>query len=217
MTITPGKSRSVDLSPDAALSDWAALLNARASAARGFEHLDQLVALAHRPSVGIGRVHPAPGRSSMTTTWSENSGRSSSRATRPTVWPSSSTSRTAPALNSSVNRRRGRLGFAVFAIVDIVSAFQNVSTEADQAHTDYSDSCDGFKTTLAHAGPQGHRSLERRPTSCRDARPRSAVRTVRRRRPSSGCRGVCRVSRHGKGEPAVVTHAAGSHTQALLP
>ena len=60
--------------------------------------------------------------------------RSSSRATRPTVWPSSSTSRTAPALNSSSNCRRGRRDFVVLSIVDIVSAFRNVSTKPDQAH-----------------------------------------------------------------------------------
>jgi len=50
------------------------------------------------------------------------------------VLPSSSTSRTAPALNSSVNRRRGRLDFVECAIVDIVSAFWKVSTRSDQAH-----------------------------------------------------------------------------------
>ena len=59
--------------------------------------------------------------------------RSSSRATWPAVLPSSSTSRTAPARNSSVNRRRCRLGFVLLAIVDIVSAFRNVSTRSDQA------------------------------------------------------------------------------------
>ena len=50
----------------------------------------------------------------------------------PTVLPSSSTNRTAPALNSSVNCRRARRGLTVAAMVDIVSAFRNVSTSSDQ-------------------------------------------------------------------------------------
>ena len=61
--------------------------------------------------------------------------RSSSRATRPTLWPVSSTSQTAPALNSSSNSRRGRRGCFVFANVDIVSVFQKVSTKLDQAQS----------------------------------------------------------------------------------
>ena len=59
--------------------------------------------------------------------------RSSSRATWPAVLPSSSTNRTAPVLNSSVNRRRCRRGFVLLAIVDIVPAFRKVSTKPDQA------------------------------------------------------------------------------------
>ena len=41
---------------------------------------------------------------------------------------------TLTALNSSSNSRRGRRGCVVFAIVDIVSTFQKVSTKLDQAH-----------------------------------------------------------------------------------
>ena len=51
----------------------------------------------------------------------------------PTVFPSSTTSRTAPVLNASLNRRRDRRSVPVLAIVDIVSAFQKVSTKPDQA------------------------------------------------------------------------------------
>src|SRR5256712_12565241 len=60
--------------------------------------------------------------------------RSSSRATAPMVFPSSRTSRTAPALNSDVNRRRDRLLPAPVRMVDILSAFQIVSTESGEAH-----------------------------------------------------------------------------------
>ena len=60
--------------------------------------------------------------------------RSRSRATAPTVLPSSSTRRTTPALNSSVNWRRARRVFGVSAIaVDIVSPVGKVSTESDHA------------------------------------------------------------------------------------
>ena len=48
--------------------------------------------------------------------------------------PSSRTSRTAFALNSSVKLRRDRFRF-VSGIVDIVSAFRKVSTKPDQAQT----------------------------------------------------------------------------------
>ena len=59
--------------------------------------------------------------------------RSSSRATAVTLLPSSSTRRTACCLNSSVNRRRGRR-LRLSVIVDIVSAFQKMSTKPDQVH-----------------------------------------------------------------------------------
>ena len=59
--------------------------------------------------------------------------RSNSRATAPTVLPSSRTSRTAPILNSSLNCRRARLPAFVDPILDIVAAFRNVSTKPDQA------------------------------------------------------------------------------------
>src|ERR1700736_1030932 len=62
----------------------------------------------------------------------DDSVKSRSRAAAPTVFPSSSTSRTAPALNSSLKLRRVRLG-CLSAIVDIVSAFRKVSTKPDQA------------------------------------------------------------------------------------
>ena len=58
--------------------------------------------------------------------------RSRSRATCPTLRSSSSTSRTAPALNSSSNCRRGRRFLVGCTIGDIVSAFRNVSTKPDQ-------------------------------------------------------------------------------------
>src|SRR5882762_3346566 len=62
--------------------------------------------------------------------------KSRSRATAPTLLPSSRTSRTAWALKSSSNRRRDRRLLVVSAIgVDIVSAFRKVSTKPDQAHT----------------------------------------------------------------------------------
>src|SRR5437867_415129 len=60
--------------------------------------------------------------------------KSSSRATAVTDCPSSNTNRTVWALNSSLKRRRARLPRVVSAIVDIVSAFQKVSTKPDQAH-----------------------------------------------------------------------------------
>jgi hypothetical protein len=59
---------------------------------------------------------------------------SRSRPTCETVLPSSSTSRTAPALNSSVKLRRTRF-FAPVAIRAIVSAFHLASTGSDQAQS----------------------------------------------------------------------------------
>ena len=56
------------------------------------------------------------------------------------------TNPTAPALNSSVNCRRARRGLSVAAIVDIVSAFRNVSAKPDQAQAD-----DSHVAVLLHA------------------------------------------------------------------
>ena len=57
-----------------------------------------------------------------------------SRAAAPTVFPSSRTRRTAPALKSSVNWRRARR-FGVSAIgLDIVFPSGKISTASDQAH-----------------------------------------------------------------------------------
>ena len=67
--------------------------------------------------------------------------RSSSRATAPTVLPSSRTSRIAPALNSSLHCRRTRLPAVRNPILDIVSAFRNVSTKPDQAQYGLNASC----------------------------------------------------------------------------
>src|SRR5438067_8493927 len=49
------------------------------------------------------------------------------------VLPSSSTSRIAPALKSSVKLRRGRFGLFPSSIVDTVSAFRSVSTKPGEA------------------------------------------------------------------------------------
>jgi Na+/H+ antiporter NhaD/arsenite permease-like protein len=57
----------------------------------------------------------------------------SSRATAPTVFPSSSTSRTAPARNSSENCRRSRRPILSDPILAIVSAFRMMPTESDHA------------------------------------------------------------------------------------
>ena len=59
--------------------------------------------------------------------------RSNSRATAPTVRSSSRTSRTAPALNSSVNCRRTRRPALLDPILAIVSASRKMSTKPDQA------------------------------------------------------------------------------------
>ena len=67
--------------------------------------------------------------------------RSSSRATAPTVLPSSSTSLTAPSLNSSENCRRARRPSASFDMRDIVSTFRKMSTKSDQAQTAQSRRC----------------------------------------------------------------------------
>ena len=60
--------------------------------------------------------------------------KSRSRAMAPIVLPSSNTSRTAAAINSSVNCRRARRPVFLDPILDIVSAFRKVSTKPDQAH-----------------------------------------------------------------------------------
>src|SRR5882762_8405151 len=76
-------------------------------------------------------------RARVTHSRSAVSVKSRSRATAPTLLPSSRTSRTAWALKSSSNRRRDRRLLVVSAIgVDIVSAFRKVSTKPDQAHID---------------------------------------------------------------------------------
>ena len=65
--------------------------------------------------------------------------RSRSRAAAPTVFPSSKTNRTAPALNSGENPRRTRLPELAFCIRDIVSTFQIVSTKSGEAQNDKRD------------------------------------------------------------------------------
>src|SRR5713226_3385768 len=60
----------------------------------------------------------------------DDSVKSRSRASAPTVFPSSSTSRTAPALNSSLKLRRVRLG-CLSAVVDIVE--HTIIEAAEQA------------------------------------------------------------------------------------
>jgi hypothetical protein len=52
----------------------------------------------------------------------------------PIVLPSSNTSRTAPAMNSSVNRRRGHRPVFFDPTLDIVSAVRKMSTTPHQAH-----------------------------------------------------------------------------------
>src|SRR6266571_687643 len=74
--------------------------------------------------------------------------RSSSRATAPMVFPSSRTSRTAPALNSEVNRRRDRLPPVPVRMVDILSAFQIVSTQSGEAQCSLSTSL-GLRATMS--------------------------------------------------------------------
>ena len=79
-----------------------------------------------RPPLRSARARSTHGRKA-------DSVRSNSRATAPTVFPSSNTSRTAPARNSSLHCRRDRRR-VVAAIRDIVSTFRNVSTRSDQVH-----------------------------------------------------------------------------------
>src|SRR5476649_150586 len=70
---------------------------------------------------------------------SDDGVRSNSRATAPIVLPSSNTSRTAPALNSSVNCRRTRRPAFFDPILAIVSALRKMSTKLDHAHGASSD------------------------------------------------------------------------------
>ena len=107
-----------------------------------------------RPSSSRSSVVRTPGlplprsaRARSTQFRSDDSVRSRSRAAAPTDLPSSRTSRTAPALNSSVKLRRARFGFRS-AMVDIVSTFRKMSTKPDQAQKPHrsagaSDETDG--------------------------------------------------------------------------
>ena len=72
-------------------------------------------------------------RARSTQTRSAEAVRSRSRATPQTVLPSSSTSRTAPALNSSVKLRRTRFGLFPSSMIDTVSASRLVSTKTGEA------------------------------------------------------------------------------------
>ena len=72
-------------------------------------------------------------RAWLTHVANEDGVRSSSRATAPTDFPSSHTSRTAPVRNSSVNCRRARRPALLDPILDIVPTFRKMSTESDQA------------------------------------------------------------------------------------
>lgn len=76
--------------------------------------------------------------------------RSSSRATAPTVLPSSSTNRTAWARNSSLNCRRTRRLPLLHPMRAIVSTFRKVSTETDQAHPDRAPSNDVDRACQRH-------------------------------------------------------------------
>ena len=70
---------------------------------------------------------------------SDDGVRSNSRAVAPIVLPSSNTSRTAPALNSSLNCRRTRRPDLLDPILAIVSAFRMMSTRSGQAQTPSSE------------------------------------------------------------------------------
>lgn len=79
------------------------------------------------PPVRSARARSTHSRSAVGT-------KSSSRATVAIDLPSSRTSRAACSLNSSENLRRARRFGVSEAMVDIVSAFQKVSTKPDQVH-----------------------------------------------------------------------------------
>src|SRR3954447_7079388 len=81
-----------------------------------------------RPCVRSARARLTHSRSAVSV-------KSRSRAAAPTVFPSSRTKRTALALNSSVNWRRGRLVGGSAIALDIVSSSGKMSTEADQPQT----------------------------------------------------------------------------------
>src|SRR3954451_8946684 len=81
-----------------------------------------------RPCVRSARARLTQSRSAVSV-------KSRSRAAAPTVFPSSRTKRTALALNSSVNWRRGRLVGGSAIALDIVSSSGKMSTEADQPQT----------------------------------------------------------------------------------
>src|SRR5712692_7085546 len=82
----------------------------------------------------LPRVRSACARATQTPR--EEGVRSSSRATAPMVFPSSSTNRMAPALNSGVNRRRARLPADLVCILDIISTSQIVSTKAGECQAE---------------------------------------------------------------------------------
>ena len=79
--------------------------------------------------------------------------RSSSRATAPTVRPSSRTSRTAPALNSSVNCRRARLPVFCDPILAIVSALSEDVHETGSSSPSVRLCSDGVDSVPFHQPP----------------------------------------------------------------
>lgn len=79
-----------------------------------------------------GRPWPRSARARSTQSWSEELARSRSSATELTLLPSSSTSRTAPSLNSGVNVLRGRRPPPFFLRLLTILAFHNMSTRTDQ-------------------------------------------------------------------------------------
>ena len=107
--------------------------------------------------------------------------RSSSRATAPTVLPSSKTSRTAPILNSSLNCRRARLPPFVDPILDIVSTFRKMSTKPDQTHAGVDSPRGWLVVASATGGSHGH---------CRVRYERASARSFRQIRGSGGRRRV---------------------------
>jgi signal transduction histidine kinase len=68
---------------------------------------------------------------------------------------SSNTNRTAPALNSEVNRRRALLPAVLVCILDIISVFQRVSTEAGEAQCppEREQGLQGLEFWLEHLHP----------------------------------------------------------------
>src|SRR6202158_6346687 len=138
---------SVDLCP-AAIAPCSVPLSSLCGCAIAHDHFFSIsrsscrmrFSLRSRASSSRSAVVNAPGlplprstRVCSTHLRNDDSVKSRSRAAAPTVFPSSSTSRTAPALNSSLKLRRVRLG-CLSVIVDIVSLSWKVSTKPDQAH-----------------------------------------------------------------------------------